>query len=171
MGLRAQVCKWGPGHLSSAYAGPVIGKRRMAAIVGVVVVIAALVGATSWRHDLDRQKYPVAMPPAHASARQVVLAYLHALDAHDAATADGLSTFAFRSETRSWLQSTAGMQNITVDGVTHYAGQAEYDVTVSFRYASHWWKHDDSFPDGQKDWGYILVARHGRLLISDDGTG
>jgi hypothetical protein len=24
---------------------------------------------------------------------------------------------------------------------------------------------------GQKYWGYTLVARHGRLLISDDGTG
>jgi hypothetical protein len=39
--------------------------------------------------------------------------------------------------------------------------------TGRFRYASHWWKHDDSFPEGQEDWGYILVARHGRLLRLD----
>ena len=55
--------------------------------------------------------------------------------------------------------------------VTHWTRQAQYDVYVTFRYTSHPWAHDDSFPDGDTYWGYTLIPRDGRLLISDDGTG
>jgi hypothetical protein len=76
----------------------------MSLAVGMTVAVAAvLIAATSWRHDLDRQRYAVAMPPPDASARQVVLAYVRALDAHDVVTAEGLSTFGYLSTTRDWL--------------------------------------------------------------------
>jgi hypothetical protein len=144
---------------------------RLLLTAAIAVAVVAVVLVVSWRHDADRQKYSVAMPPAGASARQVVIAYLHALDGHDVGTAEGLSTAEFRSVTLSWLQSTAGVRHIVLENVTHYARQREYDVNVSFRYSSHWWKRDQSFPDGPEEWGYTLVPRHGRLLISTDGTG
>jgi hypothetical protein len=59
------------------------------------------------------------MPPAGASAQRVVMAYLHALDGHDVATAKALSTAGFQGETLSWLQPTAGVQQrllISMDG-------------------------------------------------------
>jgi hypothetical protein len=144
---------------------------KLLLIAAGVAVAAVVVIVASWRHDADRQKYAVAMLPAGASAQQVVMAYLHALDGHDVATAKALSTAGFQGETLSWLQSTAGVQHIVIGRVTQYARQRESDVNVSFRYSSHWWKRDQSFPDGPENWGYTLVPQHGRLLISMDGTG
>jgi hypothetical protein len=136
-----------------------------------VAVIAGLVAVAWWRDDLSRQAYAVRVPLPGASAQRVVVAYLQALDAHDVATAEALSTAGFRSETQSWLRSTASVRHIKIQNVVYYARQREYDVNVTFRYGSHWWKQDSSFPDGNEYWGYTLTPRHGRLLISDDGTG
>ncbi len=147
-------------------------RRLTSVVVAAAAVVIAAVAVTSLGPDhSEPQKYPVPMPAPGASARQVVLAYLHALDAHDTATAEQLSTAGFRSETRSWLQSTATIRHIAIQNVTHWTRQAQYDVNVTFRYTSHPWAHDDSFPDGDTYWGYTLIPRHGRLLISDDGTG
>ena len=141
----------------------------MVTVAGAVMAAVAAIGLTLYH--LDRQKYQVPMPPPGASARQVVLAYLHALDAHDTATAEQLTTPSFRPETQSWLRSTASIRHITIQGVTHWSRQHEYDVNVTFRYASHLWTRDSSFPDGDHFWGYSLVSRHGRLLINGDGVG
>jgi hypothetical protein len=141
----------------------------MTAAAGVVIAAVAAIVLTP--HPPDAQKYRVPMPPPGASARQVVVAYLHALDAHDTATAEQLSTAGFRSTTQSWLQLTGSIQHITMQNVYHYARQGEYDATVTFRFTSQPGRGDDSFPDGSHYWGYVLVPRHGRLLVSDDGTG
>jgi hypothetical protein len=147
------------------------GKWRVIAVSAAAVAAVIVAGVVLTRQHVDRQKYPVPVPPPGASARTVVLAYLHSLDAHDSATAEQLSTAGFRPSTRSWLRSTAGISHIKFQSVTHYARQREYDVNVTFSYASHPWARDDSFPDGSHFWGYTLIPRHGRLLISGDGTG
>ncbi len=101
-------------------------------------------------------------------------AYLRALDAHDSATAEALSTPGFRATTDLWLNTTASITRISIGAVQYFplapAGQ-RYEVPVEFWYSSHWWKQDPSFPDGQEGWGYQLVRSHGRYLIDDDGVG
>ncbi len=114
------------------------------------------------------------MPPPTASQRQVVLAYLRALDAHDSATAEALSAPTMRSTTQMWLGSTARITDIRI-GTLSYAAQEpngeQYSVATNFVYRSHWWKHDPSFGDGPHYWEYWLAKVDGRWLISDEGTG
>jgi hypothetical protein len=148
------------------------GRRRLALLV-VTVAVAALAAATWWQWPW-RQKYTVAVPAPAAAPGQVVRAYLRALDAHDSATAYALSAPNFHSTTAAWLSSTASITRIWIGKVQYYPksppGQ-RYEVPVAFRYASHWWKRDQSFPDGNESWGYQLVYTNGRFLIDDEGTG
>jgi hypothetical protein len=135
---------------------------------GLVALIALLGGWWVWPW---REKYSVPVPSAGASARQVVIAYLRSLDAHDNATALALSTPGFRSTTSAWLASTAGVTHIDVRPLQCFrSGPDRCDVQTTFNYASHWWKQDDSFPDGPETWGYFVVRRGGRWLINDDGN-
>ncbi|HXT92323.1 MAG TPA: hypothetical protein VN714_24065 [Trebonia sp.] len=142
--------------------------RLLAATAACVAALAA------WRYGPWREKYAVALPPPTASQRQVVLAYLRALDAHDSATAMALSAPSMRDNTQVWLANTADITQIKVGAVGYDAHQAageQYAVPVDFVYRSHWWKDDPSFEDGEHDWGYLLASINGRWLITDDGLG
>jgi len=149
------------------------GKRRLARVIGVVAVAGSFLAVAAWLHWPGRETYQVEVPAA-ASPRQVVLAYLRALDAHDTATAEALSARGFRATTELWLNNTARITRIRIGAVQYFphapTGQ-RYEVPVSFWYVSHWWKQDPSFPDGKHGWGYQLVRSHGRYLIDDDGVG
>jgi hypothetical protein len=152
--------------------------RRLRLILSAAILAGCIAGSLAalagWRYDPWRQRYAVPMPPRSAPARQAVLAYLRSLDAHDRATADALSTPSERATTNMWLGNTASVTHIWISSVQHFAsGPAgeRYSVTTTFRYRSHWWAQDDSFPDGGHVWGYSLVRSHGRWLISDDGMG
>ena len=145
--------------------------RRLSTALASAAAVIALVVAGWWLGPW-RQKYSVPVPPPSASARQVVLAYLRALNAHDSATAYALSAPRFRDTTAYWLNSTARVTPIRIGSLQYFpkapAGQ-RYDVPAVFWYGSHWWKQDPSFPDGRHSWGYQLVRVHGRFLIDDNG--
>jgi hypothetical protein len=113
------------------------------------------------------------MPPPTASPHQVVLAYLRALDAHDTATAEALSSPSMRGTTQMWLGTTASITHIRIGAISYDPQQPpgeQYSVATDFVYTSHWWKDDPSFGDGEHYWEYWLVRAHGRWLINDDGT-
>jgi hypothetical protein len=139
----------------------------------VSCALACLVAVAAWWYGPWREKYVVPLPPAAASPRQVVLAYVRALDAHDSATALALSAPAFRGTTQGWLASTASITQVNVGAVQYDAQQPpgeQYSVAVNFDYHSHWWKDDPSFGDGEHYWGYSLEKIGGRWLITDDGA-
>jgi hypothetical protein len=150
------------------------GRRWLIRVLAVAAAAGCLVTLACWRYWPWREKYAVPAPPPSASARQVVLAYLRALDAHDSATADTLSTPGVRSTTEMWLSSTASITRIKIGPVLcdpHDPVSQQCQVSANFWYSSHWWKQDPSFGNGQHDWGYQLVRSHGRWLVDDEGAG
>jgi hypothetical protein len=148
--------------------------RRLRSTLALAATATCLVALAAWRNGPWREKYAVALPPPTASQRQVVLAYLRALDAHDSATAEALSTASMRSTTQMWLGSTASITGIKIGAVVYDAQEPageQYSVPTYFTYASHWWKNDPSFGDGEHYWQYWLAKIDGRWLINDEGTG
>ena len=101
----------------------------------------------------------------------MVVAYLRVLDAHDSAIAEALSAPGERSTTAQWLHSTASITGIKIDSMRAFHHRTPYYVCTNFRYSSHPWTQDSSFPDGEHYWCYDLVRRHGRWLIFGDGLG
>ncbi len=143
-------------------------------MLALAATAACLLALAAWKYGPWRQKYVVALPPPTASQRQVVRAYLRALDAHDSATAEALSTPSMRSTTQMWLGSTASITGIKIGAVVYDAQQPpgeQYSVPTYFTYSSHWWKNDPSFGDGERYWEYWLAKIDGRWLINDGGTG
>lgn len=147
------------------------GRRWLMGILAIVLVIGCLAGLAAWRYWPWRQKYPVPLPAVSASPGQVVVAYLRALNAHDQTTADALSAPSEQGTTASWLHSTASITSIRISSVQHFTGSEPYQVCMNFRYTSHWWLEDPSFPEGQEYWCYYLIHRHDRWLVADDGLG
>jgi hypothetical protein len=147
------------------------GSRRRTSVLAVALGLACLAALPAWHYWPLRQKYDVPVPPPGASPRLVVLAYLHALDAHDSATAQALSATGERTTTAAWLKDTAGITATKIESVRHATASPPYDVCTEFRYSSHLWTSDPSFPDGQHYWCYYLSRHHGRWLIYDDGLG
>jgi hypothetical protein len=151
------------------------GRRRLLRVLAVTVAAGCLVAAGAWRYGPWRERYAVAMPPARASPRQVVRAYLHALDGHDAGTAMALSAAGHRSATAYWLARTASVRVVRIGAVQYYPGDPpgqRYVVPTDFVYSSYSWEHyDPSFWNGAHYWEYWLVHPHGRWLIRDEGTG
>jgi hypothetical protein len=137
-------------------------------------MVACVAAVAAWTYGPWREKYAVAVPPASASQRQVVVAYLRALDAHDSGTALALSAPSMDGTTRMWLADTAGVSDIKVGTLQLDAAQGigeQYTVPVNFVYRGHWWNDDPSFGNGEHDWGYSLARIDGRWLITDDGLG
>jgi hypothetical protein len=150
------------------------GRRRLFAGLAVAVAVACVVALAAWRFGPWREKYAVPLPPPAASQRQVVLAYLRALDAHDGATAMALSAPSMRDRTQAWLADTASIGQIKIGAVQYDAQQVpgeQYTVAVDFVYHAHWWHDDPSFMDGEHNWGYSLAKMNGRWLITDNGLG
>jgi hypothetical protein len=144
-------------------------RRWLKRVLAITLVIGCLAGLAAWRYWPWREKFAVALPPPGAPPSQFVVAYLRALDAYDKVTAEALSAPAERATTASWLHSTASITGIRIASVHHYAGGEPYEVCMNFRYSSHWWLEDPSFPDGSEYWCYYLVHRYDRWLIADDG--
>jgi hypothetical protein len=149
-------------------------RRRLLTLLLAAATLACVVAAAAWRYGPWREKYAVALPPPAASQRQVVLAYLRALDAHDGGTALSLSAPSMRSTTQMWLASTASVTQIKIGAVRYDAQQVpgeQYTVAVDFVCHSHWWIDDPTLGDGEHLWGYSLAKISGRWLITDDGLG
>jgi hypothetical protein len=147
------------------------GRRWLKLVLATVLVVGCLAGLAAWQYWPWRQKYAVPLPAAGASPGQVVVAYLRALNAHDQTTADALSAPSEQATTASWLHSTARITSIRISSVRHFTGGEPYQVCMDFRYSSHWWLGDPSFPDGQEYWCYYLIHRQDRWLVADDGLG
>src|SRR5258708_29244734 len=93
------------------------GRLWLTRALAIAAGIACLAGLATWRYWPWRQKYAVPLPPPDAPAAQVVVAYLHALDARDKATAEALSAPRERSTTALWLHNTASITGIKIDSV------------------------------------------------------
>jgi len=106
------------GRLLASSAG---GRRLRWLLAAFLVVAFATAAVEGWWYWPGREKYTVAVPAPSASAPQVVLAYLRALDAHDRATAYALSTSAFRSTVAAWLSQTASITRIQIGKVQYYS--------------------------------------------------
>ena len=148
--------------------------RWLTFALATAVTLGALAAVAIWIYGPRREKYAVALPPPTASQREVVRAYLDALDAHDTATALALSAPSMRGTTQMWLASTAGISKVRIGALAYYAQEPpgqQYSVPTDFVYSSHWWKNDPSFGDGEHYWEYWLTKVNGRWLIDDDGTG
>jgi hypothetical protein len=168
-------CGTEPGS-NDRQAGPMItpARRRQFTRLVAAATVACVAALAAWRYGPWREKYAVAVPPPAASQRQVVLAYLRALDAQDSATAMALSAPSMRSTTQTWLANTASITQIKIGAVQSDAKQVpdeQCTVAVDFVYHSHWWKDDPSFGDGEHAWGYWLADINGRWLITDQGLG
>jgi hypothetical protein len=147
-------------------------RRRLTGAGGVLCRAVAAAGVAGWWYRPWREKYAVAVPPPPASACQVVLAYLRALAGHDSATAYAVSAPDYHGAAGLWLNSTEKISRIWVGRLHYYAkGAARRYVPVTFSYFTHWWQSYPDFPNGWHQWGYVLVGRHGRFLIADDGVG
>jgi hypothetical protein len=120
------------------------GRRWLTVLVACFAVAITAVGVAGWSFRPWREKYVVPVLPPSASARQVVLAYLRALDAHDSATAYAVSAPDFKSTASLWLDSTARLTRIWVGKVQYYSKEPPR--------------------------GYSLERSHDRFLIVDDGT-
>jgi hypothetical protein len=144
------------------------GRLWLTRTLAISAIIACLGGLAAWRNWPWRQKYEVPLPRPDASAAQVVTAYLHALDAHDQATADALTAPGARDMTALWLHNTTSITGIKIDSVRP---GAPYSVCTDFQYTSHWWTQDVSFPNGEHFWCYDMVRGNGRWLIANDGLG
>jgi len=93
-----------------------VGRRQFTRLLAAALV-ACVAALAMWRYGPWREKYAVALPPPGASQRQVVLAYIRALDAHDSATAMALSAPSMRGTTQMSLASISGRWLITDDGL------------------------------------------------------
>ena len=147
-------------HAGWQFTWLLLAAATVACVAGLALALAA------WRYGPSREKYAVALPPPAASERQVVLAYLRALDAHDSSTAMALSAPSMHSITQMWLASTASITQIKIGAVQYDAQQVpgeQYTVAVDFVYHSHWWKDDPSFGDGEHLLG-VLASEDQRTL-------
>jgi hypothetical protein len=147
------------------------GDARWIAAGAIVFGFLVLLGGWGLWSWLAQAAVPV--PPATASARQVVLTFIRALNAHDATTAEALWVPDMAAAAQAWTRSTTSITDVKVrDGGPPLAdGGCSRDwVFVRFRYVGRS-PANASFRDGVHVWGYDLTRSHGRLLICDQGLG
>ena len=114
------------------------------------------------------------LPPAEVTPRQVAIAYIEAIDVHDAPTARALVTGESMSgATTYYLQKLAHVESYRITRVfgddPSDAGGVDVDITWNLAWANP----DYLDKDGAQVWGFILIPnqRTGRWLITDEGTG
>lgn len=152
-------------------------QTRRAVAVGMVVAVVILAVGAAYLLLPPRKTGDVAVPPNDAAPEQVVEAYLAALNAHDCATAEALST----SDASQWCHDLRSLTDITVhDGIREkpsWSGQppSVEVVNVAVDFSVRWrLGHDDgSMPDGRNPWGYLLMRRSADQpwRIFSEGTG
>jgi hypothetical protein len=124
----------------------------------------------------------VAVPPADASAQDVVRAYVAAVNAHDLDTAKRLLTPRWAAtvakQNDGWFTNLVSITDLTVaDPMPQAAADSsrlDYrDVTyvpVEFTLRQ---RNQDSMPDGHTVWGFTLARNSAteRWLIDNEGVG
>lgn len=151
-------------------------RRTVAVVAGAVLVGGGALGYAIDRHFAPRPIGHVAMPPAGATPRQVVIGYLAALNANDPRVARALTKpgSEARAQADSWLRDLDHISDIRIHGVfsdpdPRYHGAV--DVVVDWNVD---WRHSDGSTDGDMSfWDYSLASdpATGRWLIFDQGQG
>lgn len=121
-----------------------------------------------------RETEDVPLPSDSATPEEVVATYLRAVDAHDCATAQALTTSDARDIATGWCREVADLADIEVgDALPDSRRRGTTDVEVSFDLDWRLFHDDGSLPEGPTTWGYILVRRtpDGPWRITDQGTG
>lgn len=110
----------------------------------------------------------VAMPPADASPRQVVSAYVAAMNAHDCDTAKRLSATEGVDETALWCGDIA---HLSVSFPEKYSVNRRGRVDMLVVLDIHWrpFHNDGTVPQGPYTWEYLLRRVHGAWRVFDQG--
>lgn len=151
--------------------------RYIAYAVGLVVV--AVVFASVLLQP--RQTSDVAVPANAATPRQVVTAYLDALNVHDCETAETVMTQEAKASARSWCKNIASLTDVAVgnefaERPTYY-GRSDTEevahVPVTFNLNWRIFHNDGSMGEGSTTWGYLLVrsSADSPWRIFDQGVG
>ena len=152
---------------------------RLAVAVAAVVALVAVPVALAARQDTG-PRARVAAPPAGATAEEVVRAYVAALDARDVETARSLVTPHHAAQVErsedSWYRNVVSITDLRVRPPVAQTGrgsQAEgyrevVFVPVTFDLRQ---RKQQSLPDGETPWGYLLArnAPSERWVIVDEG--
>lgn len=152
----------------------------MASLVASVVAAVLLLGWLAYAEGLVvRQEGQVAVPPVGAGPRQVVKAFVAALDAHDCATARKL--FVDRRPADQWCGDVLSLKRLRMrtpfaekpQWSGHRSDQEVMDVGVTFDLRWRLFHNDGSMEEGPTTWGYTLVRDSARQpwRIADQGTG
>lgn len=120
----------------------------------------------------------VALPPADASAGEVVRAYVDAIIADDLETARQLLTPAHASSVEeTWFNDVESISDLRVDRPfrekPRWSGRDVTSQVVHVPVEFTLEGGDVSLEEGPMDWGYLLVreSHSDRWLIFDEGTG
>jgi hypothetical protein len=130
---------------------------------------------------VPRQTGDVVVPRANATPKQVVTAYLDALNAHDCDTAEAVMTDGAKGEATSWCEDVASLTDVDVSDYSrerpewsgHSGREQVTNVPVAFNLNWRPFHNDGSMDEGATVWGYLLVrARPGSpWRIFSQGTG
>jgi hypothetical protein len=161
--------------------GPVTTTRppRVLTAATLGLMLVAVLGVAAWTILPPRQTDDVAVPPANASAEDVALAYMAALDGHDCTTARELWVEDTDDGADLWCKDVASLGNPRVTSVRPDRGEGDrasqevVNMGVSFVLDWRWLHNDGSFPEGKATWGYLMVRDNPAApwRIFDEGDG
>lgn len=139
-------------------------RRRVGWWVTLAVTAVVVVVGVAQIFPLPRTA-DIAVPPADATAEEVVRAYLEAVDAHDCGTALELTAPSFAATTESMCRDAA---SLTITGlVTVGTGAVHASFDVDWRLFAE----DVSIPEGGFGWAYSLDRGEDGWRIEDAGNG
>ena len=135
-------------------------------VVGATLVALAL-AAYVVRTQVWLPVHRVTMPSDDASPKEVVKAYVAAMDGHDCATASRLMTYR-----NGWCPHLVSVDLLEVHDPFE---EAPDRVDVGVELDLHWklWSDGHAIMPGRQYWGYILERQQpgGPWRIVDEGTG
>lgn len=145
-------------------------KRKLIALAIVLGLVALAVWAEWMLEVVPFKRRDVAMPAVGATPRQVVAAYIEALDAHDCDTA-----------TRLWLRDEdtpqmwcSDVSRARIVGASHAVHESKRRIDVSLTLHMRWrpFSNDGTIPGDPFGWSYILTQDgKGAWRIIDNGEG
>ncbi len=148
---------------ADAVPAPARRRRRLGRRLPLAFVVAVVVFGVAQTVPLPRTA-DVAVPPADATAEDVVRAYLEAIDAHDCGTAQELSAPSYTS-TEVVCHDAASLTITRLETVGRGAVNADFDVDWRL------FAEDASIPEDGWGWTYYLDRGEDGWRIEDAGAG
>jgi hypothetical protein len=153
--------------------------RVITLVAGALVLVVA--ATVAYLLLASRQTGDVAVPPPNATPKQVVTAYLDALNAHDCGTAEAVMTDSAKDRAESWCEDVASLTDVDVRDhfmespkwSGHSPSEEVARVPVTFNLNWRPFHNDGSMDEGTTLWGYLLVREtaDSPWRIFDQGTG